>query len=72
MQGARLDLSYEACNLGTPKIRGLDDLMHRGWRPGGMEAGSLDGDSAACSLEAASEGRFSLISMDLEDLVSQA
>ena len=36
-----------------------------------MEAGSLDGDSAACSLEAASEGRFSSISMDLEDLVSQ-
>ena len=37
-----------------------------------MEAGSLDGDSAACSSEAVSEGRFSLISMDLEDLVSQA
>ena len=26
--------------------------MHRAWRPGGMEAGSLGGDSAACSLKA--------------------
>ena len=37
-----------------------------------MEAGSWDGDSAACSLEAASKSRFSSISIDLEDLVSQA
>ena len=37
-----------------------------------MKAGSLDGDSAACSLEAAPEGRVTLISIDLEDLVSQA
>ena len=26
--------------------------MHRAWRPGGKGAGSLDGHSTACSLEA--------------------